>query len=176
MSGILEESTREPKLYDPASALRGLDAVREAHPRNPALIALRDLITDAKYDRAELTLTVAPENIVAAARAVQAAGYNFLEDVTAVDWYPSEPRFQITSHLLSHGLKARVRLAARLNGDAPAIDSITPVLPSANFYEREIFDLFGVTFTNHPNLVRIMMPEDWQGHPLRKDYPVEGYR
>ena len=180
MSGQLEESKREPKLYDPASALRGIEAVREAHLGNPALTALGDLITDAKYDRNELTLTVAPENIVAAARAIQAAGYNFLEDVTAVDWYPSEPRFQITYHILSHGLKARVRLAARLvtqpGGNAPTIDTITPVWPSANFYEREIFDLFGVTFANHPNMVRIMMPEDWQGHPLRKDYPVEGYR
>ncbi len=176
MSGQLEESKREPKLYDPASALRGKEAVLEAQPGNPALIALSDMLVDAKYDRAELTLTVAPENIVAAARAVQSAGYNFLEDVTAVDWYPSEPRFQITYHILSHGLKARVRLAARLDGNAPTIETITPVWPSANFYEREIFDLFGVTFANHPNMVRIMMPEDWQGHPLRKDYPVEGYR
>ncbi len=176
MSGQLEESKREPKLYDPASALRGKDAVLEAHPANPALIALADLLVDAKYDRAELTLTVVPTDIVASARAVQSAGYNFLEDVTAVDWYPSEPRFQITYHILSHSLKQRVRLAARLDGTAPIIDSITPVWPSANFYEREIFDLFGVSFANHPNMVRIMMPEDWQGHPLRKDYPVEGYR
>ena len=166
----------EPVLYDPASAVRGKEAVFAAHPGNPAVRALTDLATDAKYDRAELTFTVAPANIVAAARAVQAAGYNFLEDVTTVDWYPSEPRFQMTYHILSHGLKDRVRLAARIDGDAPSIDSITPVWPSANFYEREIFDLFGVTFHNHPNMVRIMMPEDWQGHPLRKDYPVEGYR
>ncbi len=176
MSGQLEDSKREPKLYDPSSALRDKEAVFAAHPGNPAVVALADLATDAKYDRAELTLTVAPENIVAATRAVQSAGYNFLEDVTAVDWYPSEPRFQITYHILSHGLKARVRLLARLDGDTPSIDTITPVWPSANFYEREIFDLFGVSFANHPNMVRIMMPEDWQGHPLRKDYPVEGYR
>ncbi len=166
----------DAKLYDPASALHSKEAVFAAHSGNPAVVALGELVTNAKYDRAELTLTVAPENIVAAVRTVQSAGYNFLEDVTAVDWTPSEPRFQITYHILSHGLKARVRLAARLDGSAPTIDSITPVWPSANFYEREIFDLFGVTFANHPNMVRIMMPEDWQGHPLRKDYPVEGYR
>ena len=166
-------------MYDPTSALHGTEAVFAAHPDAPAVKALSVLATDAKYDRAELTITVARENIIAAAEAAKAAGYNFLEDVTAVDWYPSEPRYQITYHILSHTLKARVRLAVRLfssgTGEA-SIDSITPVWPSANFYEREIFDLFGVHFGGHPNLTRIMMPEDWQGHPLRKDYPVEGYR
>jgi NADH-quinone oxidoreductase subunit C len=163
-------------MYDPATALVGTEAVFTAHPENPAVAALKDLATDAKFDRAELTITVARENIITACKAVQSAGYNFLEDVTAVDWYPSEPRFQITYHILSHSLKARIRLVARLNGDDAAIDSITSVWPSANFYEREVFDLFGVHIGGHPNLRRIMMPEDWEGHPLRKDYPVEGYR
>jgi NADH-quinone oxidoreductase subunit C len=163
-------------MYDPASAIKGKQAVFEAHPENAAIKALADLATDAKYDRSELTITVARENIIAAAKAVQQAGYNFLEDVTAVDWYPSEPRFQITYHILSMVLKERIRLVARLDSDSAAIDSITSVWPSANFYEREVFDLFGVHFGDHPNLRRIMMPEDWNGHPLRKDYPVEGYR
>lgn len=163
-------------MYDPASALRGTEAVFAAHPEVPAVVALRDLAIDAKYDRAELTITVARENLVAAGRAVQAAGYNFLEDVTAVDWYPSEPRFQVTYHILSHGLKARLRLVVRLDSADASVDTITAIWPSANFYEREVFDLFGVHFGGHPNLRRIMMPEDWQGHPLRKDYPVEGYR
>jgi NADH-quinone oxidoreductase subunit C len=163
-------------MYDPASAIKGKQAVFEAHPENAAVKALADLATDAKYDRAELTITVARENIIAAAKAIQQAGYNFLEDVTAVDWYPSEPRFQITYHILSMSLKERIRLVARLDSDSAAIDSITSVWPSANFYEREVFDLFGVHFGDHPNLRRIMMPEDWNGHPLRKDYPVEGYR
>ena len=154
----------------------GLDAVRSAIPQNAALIALAELAADAKWDRNELTVTVARENIVAAGQAVLAADYNFLEDVTAVDWYPSEPRFQITYHILSHRLKQRVRLAVRLDGEDATVDSITPVWPSANFYEREVFDLFGVHFGGHPGLTRIMMPVDWKGHPLRKDYPVEGYR
>ena len=159
-----------------ADVLTGLETVRAAHPENAALSALDGVAIDAKYDREELTIVVAREGIVHAARAVQAAGYNFLEDVTAVDWYPSEPRFQITYHIVSFGLKQRVRLAVRLNGDDAVIDSITGVWPSANFYEREIFDLFGVHFSGHPKLTRIMMPVDWEGHPLRKDYPVEGYR
>ena len=163
-------------MYDPASALYGTEAVFAAHPEIPAVAGLRALAIDAKYDRDELTITVASENIRAAAEAAKAAGYNFLEDVTCVDWYPSEPRFQITYHILSHKLRNRVRVKALLGGDSPSIDSIVPVWPSANFYEREVFDLFGVHFAGHTNLKRIMMPEDWQGHPLRKDYPVEGYR
>jgi NADH-quinone oxidoreductase subunit C len=163
-------------MYDPASALTGTEAVFAALPENAAVKALSAIATDAKYDRAELTITVARENIVAACQAVQAAGYNFLEDVTAVDWYPSEPRFQITYHILSFSLKERVRLVVRLDGGDAAIDSIISVWPSSNFYEREVFDLFGVHFGGHPNLRRIMLPEDWVGHPLRKDYPVEGYR
>lgn len=162
-------------MYDPASALIGRQAVFAAHPENAAVVALATLATDAKYDRDELTITVARENIIAACKAVQPV-YNFFEDVTAVDWYPSEPRFQITYHILSHALKQRVRLIAWLDGSDAVLDTITSVWPSANFYEREIFDLFGVRFSGHPNLVRIMMPEDWQGYPLRKDYPVEGYR
>jgi NADH-quinone oxidoreductase subunit C len=162
-------------MYDPASALSGIQAVFEAHPENAAVKALGEFAADAIYDRAELTITVARENVVAACRAVQPV-YNFFEDVTAVDWYPSEPRFQVTYHILSHCLKERLRLIVRLDGADAVLDSITGVWPSANFYEREIFDLFGVRFSGHPNLVRIMMPEDWQGHPLRKDYPVEGYR
>jgi NADH-quinone oxidoreductase subunit C len=138
--------------------------------------ALAELATDAKFDRKELTITVAKETIVAACEAVKAAGYNFFEDVTAVDWYPQEPRFQLSYHIVSHSLKERVRLAVRLDSSDLTVDSITPAWPSANFYEREVFDLFGVHFAGHPRLTRIMMPDDWQGHPLRKDYPVEGYR
>jgi len=163
-------------MYDPSSALLGKQAVFGAHPENAAVKALVGLATDAKFDRNELTITVARESIIAAGQAVQKAGYNFLEDVTAVDWYPSEPRFQITYHVLSMSLKERIRLVVRLDSDDASIDSITPIWPSANFYEREVFDLFGVHFGGHPNLKRIMMPEDWNGHPLRKDYPVEGYR
>jgi len=161
-------------------AVFGKEAVTEALADHAAIKGLANLITDAKWDRRELTLTVAPETIIAAAEAAKAAGYNFLEDVTAVDWYPSNspsaPRFQISYSILSLGLKQRIRIIARLSGDNPRIDSITSVWPSANFYEREVFDLFGVHFAGHPRLTRIMMPDNWDGHPLRKDYPVEGYR
>jgi len=157
-------------------AILDTQAVFDKFPDEPALNALAELAVAAKYDREELTITVARENIVTACQAVKAAGYNFFEDVTAVDWYPSEPRFQLSYSLLSHSLKRRLRLVVRLAGEDAALDSITSVWPAANFYEREVFDLFGIHFGGHPNLKRIMMPEDWNGHPLRKDYPVEGYR
>ena len=79
-------------------------------------------------------------------------------------------------HILSHSYKERIRLRVLLDEASPSVASITPVWPSADYYEREVFDLFGIRFEEHPNLRRIMMPDDWQGHPLRKDYPVEGYR
>jgi len=163
-----------------ADALLTKEAVIEAHGANAAIAALltadSSIITNAKFACNELTLTVPREKIVTACEIVKQAGYNFFEDVTAVDWYPSEPRFQLSYHILSMGLKERVRLCVLLDGCDAVVDSITGVWPSANFYEREIFDLFGIRFGGHPNLRRIMMPEDWQGHPLRKDYPVEGYR
>lgn len=156
------------------------DAVLEAHAQNRAvaslLISLPDAIVDTKFDRDELTLTIAKDQIRAAASVVQQAGYNFLEDVTCVDWYPSEPRFHVIYHILSMAFKNRIRLVAQVDSIDPSIDSITPIWPSANFYEREVWDLFGVRFHEHPNLRRIMMPEEWEGYPLRKDYPVEGYR
>ena len=90
--------------------------------------------------------------------------------------YPEHPGVLALQHLATEAKFDRIRLVARVSSDDLTLDSITPVWPSANFYEREIFDLFGISFNNHPNLKRIMMPEDWVGHPLRKDYPVEGYR
>ena len=131
-------------MYDPASAIKGKDAVFQAHPENPAVKALADLATDAKFDRDELTITVARESIVAATLALRQASYIYLEDVTAVDWYPSEPRFQISYSILSFSLKQRIRLVVRLDGEDASLDSITPAWPAANFYEREIFDLFGI--------------------------------
>jgi NADH-quinone oxidoreductase subunit C len=163
-------------MYDPASALLGKAAVFETMAENPAVVALAELATDAKFDRNELTITVARENIVVACEAVKAAGYNFFEDVTAVDWFPQEPRFQLSYHIVSHGLKERVRLRVLLDSSDASVPTITSAWPSANFYEREVFDLFGIDFPGHPRLTRIMMPENWEGHPLRKDYPVEGYR
>lgn len=154
----------------------GRDAVFDAMPDHPAVRALSGLATDAKWAFGELSIMVPTESIVQACEAMKAAGYNFFEDLTAVDWYPQEPRMQLSYSLLSHGFKHRVRIIVRLASESLSAPSITGVWPAANFYEREVFDLFGVDFPGHPRLTRIMMPLDWEGHPLRKDYPVEGYR
>jgi NADH-quinone oxidoreductase subunit C len=148
-----------------------------SHPAVSAILAWKpEALIDAKFDRNELTLTITPDEIRPAAAIMQTAGYNFFDDMTAVDWYPAAPRFQLSYHLLSHGYKEYIRLRVLLEEANPSVDSITPVWPSANYYEREVFDLFGIHFKDHPNLRRIMLPDDWEGHPLRKDYPVEGYR
>ena len=160
--------------------LSGKQAVLEGLPDHPAVKALESwnpqAFTDARFDFGELTLTVAASEIRAACVAVQKAGYNFFEDMTAVDWFPASPRFQLSYHILSHAFKERIRLRVMLDEADPTVDSIVPVWAGANYYEREVFDLFGIRFSGHPDLRRIMMPDDWQGHPLRKDYPVEGYR
>jgi NADH-quinone oxidoreductase subunit C len=136
-------------------------------------------VEGVKFDREEMTIYVPREVIRQAAALLKddpACPFNYLSDITCVDWHPSEPRFEVIYHLLSIPHKERVRLKVRLSGENPALDSITSVWPGANYFEREIFDLFGIRFNGHPYLRRILMPETWEGHPLRKDYPVEGYR
>jgi NADH-quinone oxidoreductase subunit C len=149
-------------------------------PELAALLAWKpEVVTAAKFDRNELTLWVDRIGLRDACLTLKNDArlqYTALADITCVDWYPREPRFEVVYHLFSIPNKKYVRLKVRLSGDDAAVDSLVPVWPGANFFEREVFDLFGVRFDQHPNLARIMMPEDWEGHPLRKDYPVEGYR
>jgi NADH-quinone oxidoreductase subunit C len=150
---------------------------------SPALVRLLSwnaaAVEGAKFDRDELSIYIGRSYIreaCALLRDDERCPFKVFCDVTCVDWYPSEPRFEVIYHLLSIAGKERVRLKVRLDGGSPAIESVTSVWPAANLFEREVFDLFGVRFTGHPYLRRIQMPEDWEGHPLRKDYPVEGYR
>jgi NADH-quinone oxidoreductase subunit C len=162
-----------------APAITDVEKLKEA-PALARLLAWNSAaVTGAKYDREELTIYIDRPFIREACVVLRddaANPFNFLSDVTCVDWYPAEPRFEVVYHLLSISQKDRVRLKVKLSGADPSIESVTPVWPGANFFEREVFDLFGVRFQGHPYLRRIMMPEDWEGHPLRKDYPVEGYR
>jgi NADH-quinone oxidoreductase subunit C len=163
-------------LAPPITAIEQL----KSHPALSRLLAsIGSAVEAAKFDRDELTIWVEKPSIreaCALLRDDRECPFNYLSDLTCVDWYPSEPRFEVVYHLLSIPKKERVRLKVRLEGSSAAVESVTSVWPSANFYEREVFDLFGVRFTGHPNLKRIMLPDDWEGHPLRKDYPVEGYR
>ena len=121
--------------------------------------------------------------IVAAARFAEVCAFlrdapgcrfDYLSDLTAVDW-PSRPekRFDVVACLYSTTLRQRVRVKVRL-AETESVPSVTGVWPAANWLEREVYDMFGVTFAGHPDLRRILMPLDWQGHPQRKDYPLEG--
>jgi NADH-quinone oxidoreductase subunit C len=143
-------------------------AVESVHP---------EAITGGNYDRNEYTIEVAPERIVEVCRFLkEQEQFVRLSTVTGVDRYPAEPRFEVVYHLHSLARNTRLRVKCRLPGADPSIETVTSVWRSANWYERETFDLFGVQFRNHPDLRRIMLPEDWDGHPLRKDYPVTGSR
>jgi NADH-quinone oxidoreductase subunit C len=136
-----------------------------------------DAVTDGKFDRGELTLEVAPAKVTSVCGFLKYdQGFVRLSTVTGVDRYPSEPRFEVVYHLHSIERNERLRVKCRLPGSAAEIDSVTGVWRAANWYERETFDLFGIVFRNHPDLRRIMLPEDWSGHPLRKDYKVTGDR
>jgi NADH-quinone oxidoreductase subunit C len=150
----------------------------KSHPDADALFtADPSYLTDVIVDRGETTLIVPAEHVVAAAQVLKGKQqYIRLSTVTGLDWYPAEPRFEVVYHLHSLARNVRLRMKCKLPGANPEIDSLTGVWRSANWYERETFDLFGIQFRNHPDLTRIMMPEDWEGHPLRKDYPVTGTR
>lgn len=99
--------------------------------------------------------------------------FALLSEMTAVDVWPHEPRFEIILILVSIEHRLRLRLKVRLHGDDARMDTLTGLWPSANWLEREIWDLFGIVFDGHPDPRRILMPEDWEGYPLRKDYPVQ---
>lgn len=99
--------------------------------------------------------------------------FDLCSDLTAVDWPPRDERFDLVYVLFSTGTKRRLRVKVRV-ADGGAVDSVSPVWPAANWLEREVFDMFGIRFAGHPDLRRILMPDEWQGHPQRKDYPLEG--
>ena len=129
--------------------------------------------------RGETTIVVPRELLRATAERCREDAklqYNLLTDATCMDRYPAEPRFELSYHLVSIPKREKVRLRVRLGGNDAVVDSLVPVWPGANWLEREIFDLFGIRFTGHPDLRRILLPDDWEGYPLRRDYPVEGYR
>ena len=155
--------------------------ITEAAAVHPIVIALLrespSWLAAASVTFDELTLEVLPDRVLHVCRFLKVEkNFERISTVTAVDRYPAEPRFEVVYHLHSVSLNQRVRVKTRLRAENPAGDSVTPVWSGANWYERETFDLFGITFRNHPNLDRILMPEGWEGHPLRRDYPVHGHR
>jgi NADH-quinone oxidoreductase subunit C len=144
-----------------------------------AVVKLRERfagsLIDVKEFRGEVTVTVAKEAIVDVCRFLkESLAYNMLTDVTAVDFLGQDPRFMMVYNLYSIPHKDRLRVKAPVAEAETTIDTVTTVWSTANWLEREVFDLFGITFAGHPDLRRILMTDDWVGHPLRKDYPLQG--
>lgn len=136
-----------------------------------------DAITGGHGERNEPTLWIAPSRILEVCRYLKdEQKFVRLSGITGVDWLPADPRFEVVYLLHSIAGNERLRLKCWVSEAEPEIESVTSVWRSANWYEREVYDMFGVRFRNHPDLVRLLMPSDWEGHPLRKDYPKHGYK
>jgi NADH-quinone oxidoreductase subunit C len=147
--------------------------VQKLREWNPAAVA------EVAEFRGETTVVVPREHLLAAAEFLcndAELAFTFLSDLSGVDRYPLEPRFEVNYHLVSMKRRERLRLKVKVGGLNPVVPSVVAVWPTANWHEREVWDLFGVRFDGHPDLRRILMPDDWEGHPLRKDFPVTGYR
>jgi len=122
------------------------------------------------------TIVVPPDRLVEVCRTLRdapALRYAVCLDVTAADHLPREPRFDVVYHLTSPERRLRLRIRVQAGGDDPRVPSISGIWPSANWQEREVYDLFGIVFEDHPDLRRLIMPDEWEGHPLRKDFPVQ---
>lgn len=129
--------------------------------------------------RGQTTIVVPRELLRATAQQCKdnpSLSFNLLSDVTCVDRFPIEPRFELNYSLVSISRQARIRLRTAVSVQHPVVDSLVPVWPGANWLEREVFDLFGIQFEGHPDLRRILLPDGFEGFPLRRDFPVEGKR
>jgi len=129
--------------------------------------------------RGETTIIVPRELLLATAQRCKenpALNFNLLSDATCVDRFPVEPRLELNYHLLSLARRDRFRLRVSVSSQHPVIDSLVPVWPGANWLERELFDLYGIHFEGHPDLRRILLPDGFEGFPLRRDFPTEGKR
>ncbi|MBC8160770.1 MAG: NADH-quinone oxidoreductase subunit C [Roseiflexaceae bacterium] len=136
-----------------------------------------EAITETREFRGDLSFRVRPEallELVEFLRTDAELSYNFLENLTGVDYLGRDPRFEVVYHMLSHKNRHRVCLKVGLPEHRPHVATLTGIFPTANYQERETFDMYGIIFEGHPSLQRILMPEDWIGHPLRKDVPL-GY-
>ena len=151
--------------------------------KNPVVHKLREWDAQAVAEvlefRGETTVVVPREHLRRATEFLStepSLHFSFLSDITTLDRFPLEPRFEVNYHLVSIPRRDRLRLKTKLSGSDPVVDTLVPVWPGAGWLEREIFDLFGIQFTGHPDLRRILLPDDWEGHPLRRDFPTQGFR
>jgi NADH-quinone oxidoreductase subunit C len=148
---------------------------------NTIIASLQDAVPGARFESVpsidlQTTLYVSRDDVPAVARVLRdrpELAFAFLAEVTAVDFSPREPRFEVVYILVSIAHRRRLRLKVRLDGTDPHVATVSDVWPAANWLEREVWDLFGIAFDGHPDPRRLLMPEDWEGYPLRKDYPVQ---
>ena len=133
-----------------------------------------DAVLDTTYFRDKATVTIAPGLVRETLAYLKEHGFRCLASVHGVDYYPEEPRLGVHYELLDMHNVDRITVKTRVHTDVPEVPSVTPEWPTANHQEREVFDMFGVVFTDHPNLVRILMPDDYEGYPQRRDFPVGG--
>ena len=139
--------------------------LREAEP---------DAVRDTEFFRGKAALVVEPPAIRPTLQFLRAKGFSFLASVHGLDYYPEEPRFGVQYEMLSMEALDRITVKLRVPLDEPNVDSVTPDWPTADHQEREIYDMFGVVFDGHPDLRRILMPEDYEGFPQRRDFPIGG--
>ena len=131
-------------------------------------------ILDTEFHRGRAVLVANPEKVRLVLEHVRSKGYKFLASLHGVDYYPHEPRLGVLYEMLDRSTVDRISVKARVSTDAPRIDSVVDMFPGANFPEREVYDMFGVVFDGHPDMRRILMPEDYEGYPQRRDFPVGG--
>jgi NADH-quinone oxidoreductase subunit C len=131
-------------------------------------------VLGTEHFRGQAAIHVAPAAIRPALELLRGKGYRFLASVHGVDYFPDEPRLGVHYELLDMRSADRIALKLRVPTAAPEVESVTPDWPTADFQEREVYDMFGVVFAGHPDLRRILMPEDYEGHPQRRDFPVGG--
>jgi NADH-quinone oxidoreductase subunit C len=135
---------------------------------------LGDAALETVYFRERATLLVDPAQIRTVLATLRGKGYTFLASLHGVDYYPEEPRLGVVYELLDMARVDRLTVKLRVASDAPRVDSVTADWPTADHQEREVYDMFGVVFEEHPDLRRILMPEDYEGHPQRRDFPIGG--
>ena len=147
----------------------------------PLITTLQEAVPGAQFEAApsvdlQPTVIVARDEVPSIARALhdrENLAFTFLAELTAADYWPREPRFEVIYILVSLAHRQRLRLKVRLHGNDAHLATVSDVWPAANWLEREVWDLFGIEFDGHPDPRRLLMPEDWEGYPLRKDYPVQ---
>jgi NADH-quinone oxidoreductase subunit C len=135
---------------------------------------LGDTVLDTVYFREHATLQIDPSAIRSTLQHLRGRGFTFLASVHGLDYYPEEPRLGVIYELLDMSRVDRITVKLRVPLDAPTVDSVSEDWPTANHQEREVYDMFGVVFDGHPDLRRILMPEDYEGHPQRRDFPIGG--